>query len=464
MPLLISNTLTGRKEPFEPLDDPVRMYVCGMTPKDKPHAGHAFMFVHMDVIRRYLEHRGYAVRHIQNFTDIDDKIIARAAGLDRDPLEYAREMTGAYFDVMDRLHVRRAHEFPTVSGNIENIIAAVRELVENEHAYPTSEGVYFAVDTFEDYGKLSGRTEADVEAGARVEVDEAKRNPRDFALWKFAKDGEISWDSPWGRGRPGWHIECSTMIRHTLGDQIDIHGGGADLIFPHHENEIAQAEAGTDREPFVKHWAHTGLMLTGSEKMAHSLGNFTTVESLFEEFAPDVLRLYFLSVHYRSPLNFSREPLRQSAAGYDRMLGFMRALGRSEGGDPDADVQLAQRQRDADGDFHLAMDDDFNAPRALAALFDFGREINRLASAASAEAVGAAQAELIRLLGVLGVELVEPERAPADADPYIDLLVDVRTELREAKLWESADRIRAALDDLGVVLEDSPDGTTWRRG
>ena len=460
MTLAITNTLTGNKEPFKPLGDPVTMYVCGMTPKDRPHLGHAFMFVHMDVIRRYLEYRGYSVRHIQNFTDIDDKIIDRARAAGRDPLEWAREYTEAYFDVMDRLQVRRADEYPRVTDNIPAIIDDVQELIDAGHAYPTSTGVYFDAATFEDYGSLSGRTQEDGGAGARIEVDEEKRDPRDWALWKLDNESSVAWESPWGRGRPGWHIECSTMIRRTLGEQIDIHGGGADLIFPHHENELAQAEAATGHQPFASYWTHTGLVLTDGEKMAHSLGNFTTTADVLTSVPPEVLRLYLLGVHYRSTLQFSPDAIEQTRAGYERLLTVTRARGgnvNGDGTDLNSEV-MAVRQA-----FKSAMNDDFNAPRAIGALFDFGRAINRLAPTSSSDDVEKAQGILTSLLGVLGIELREPDAASDDATPFINLLVRVRRQLREAKQWGLADQIRDDLVALDVVIEDTPDGTDWRR-
>ena len=464
MTLTITNTRTGKKEAFKPLGDPVTMYVCGMTPKDRPHLGHAFMFVHMDVIRRYLEYRGYAVRFIQNFTDIDDKIIDRARAAGRDPLDWAREYTEAYFEVMDRLQVRRADEYPLVTANIPAIIDDVQELIDLEHAYPTSTGVYFDASTFEGYGALSGRTEEDGAAGARIEVDEEKRDPRDWALWKLDNESSVAWDSPWGRGRPGWHIECSTMIRRTLGERIDIHGGGADLIFPHHENELAQAEAATGQQPFVSYWTHTGLVLTDGEKMAHSLGNFTTTADVLTNVPPGVLRLYLLGVHYRSPLQFSLAAIEQTRAGYNRLLAVTRAQG---GIDVSAETSVGELDREAATArqaFEAAMDDDFNAPRAIGALFDLGRAINRLAPTSPSEDVQQAQNVLTNLLGVLGIELCEPDTASDDATPFIDLLVHVRRQLREARQWELADKIRDDLAALDVVLEDTPDGTVWRRG
>ncbi len=464
MTLAITNTLTGKKEPFKPLGDPVTMYVCGMTPKDRPHLGHAFMFVHMDVIRRYLEYAGYTVRHIQNFTDIDDKIIDRARAADRDPLDWSREYTEAYFEVMDRLRVRRAHEYPLVTANIPGIIEDVQELINAGHAYPTSTGVYFDAATFEDYGALSGRTEEDGAAGARIAVDEEKRDPRDWALWKLDDESSVAWDSPWGRGRPGWHIECSTMIRRTLGEQIDIHGGGADLLFPHHENELAQAEAATERQPFVSYWTHTGLVLTDGEKMAHSLGNFTTTADVLTDVPPDVLRLYLLGVHYRSTLQFSMEAIEQTRTGYQRLLAVTRAQGGVDVSRETSAAELDSEAATARQAFDAAMDDDFNAPRAIGALFEFGRAINRLAPGCSAADVAKAQGTLTSLLGALGIELHEPDAASDDATPFIDLLVNLRQQLREARQWELADNIRDDLGALGVAVEDKPDGTVWRRG
>ncbi len=437
------------------------MYVCGMTPKDAPHVGHGYMFVHMDVIRRYLEYRGYKVRHLQNFTDIDDKIIDRARALGRDPLVYAEEMTQAYFDVLDRLRVRHADQFPTVSDSIADIVAAVQNLIDRGFGYQTSQGVYFSVPEFSPYGTLARRGEdVGVEAGARVEVDPEKDDPRDFALWKLAPDDEIGWDSPWGRGRPGWHIECSTMVQTALGNQIDIHGGGADLIFPHHENEIAQAEAGSGEAPFVKYWLHTGLVQTEGEKMAHSAGNFTTIADVLDVVEPDVLRLHFLSVHYRTAMAFSLDTVRQSAAAYERLLGFMRARGGDDSGDTET---LAEAVRAARSEFESAMDDDFNAPRAIGGLFELGRSINRAAPTATPEAVGEARQTLRDLLGVVGIELHETAADAADAAPYIELLIEMRSALREARQWELADHVRDRLAELDVVLEDGLEGTEWRR-
>lgn len=431
-----------------------------MTPKERPHIGHAFMFVQMDIIRRYLEYRGYSVYHVQNFTDIDDKIIDRAIAAGCDPLEWSREQTDAYFEAMGRLHILNAHEFPRVTESIDGIVEHIQELVLSGHAYKTSTGVYFDVTTFETYGRLSGRTEEDGLAGARVQVDDEKRNARDWALWKLDADGAIGWESPWGRGRPGWHIECSTMIRHSLGDQIDIHGGGLDLVFPHHENEIAQAEAATNCSPFVSYWTHTGLVLTDGEKMAHSLENFTAVADILTTVAPDVLRLHLLSVHYRSTLNFSPAALEQSQAAYMRLLAVRKSRGldvATDGTNLEKEIAAARHA------FENAMDDDFNAPRAIGTIFDFGHTINRLAPRVTREAVENAQAVFEELLSVVGIELHEADGTATDADLYIDMLVQVRRQLREAKQWALADQIRDGLTDLGVMLEDTPDATVWRR-
>ena len=430
-----------------------------MTPKDHPHLGHAFMFIQMDVIRRYLEYSGYSVHHVQNFTDIDDKIIDRAIKDGRDPMDWSREHTEAYFDVMDRLKVLRAHEFPRVTESIPEIIRDVQKLIQAGHAYTTSTGVYFDAGSFPTYGELSGRNSDDGSAGARVAVDEEKRDVRDWALWKIDSTGPIGWESPWGRGRPGWHIECSTMIQETLGSHIDIHGGGIDLVFPHHENEIAQAEAVTQESPFVSYWTHTGLILTEGEKMAHSLGNFTTVTDVLSHVTPDVLRLYLLSVHYRAPLNFSSQTLQQTQTGYERLLGVLRTHGQDESTDNNVLFQSGLEVRET---FESAMNDDFNTPRAIGSIYEFGRTINRLAPTSSATNVTEAKNVFIELLEVLGIALHEPETNSSNIEPYINMLVTVRQQLREANKWDLADQIRDDLAELGVIIEDTADGPDWR--
>jgi cysteinyl-tRNA synthetase len=515
MSVRIYSTLTGREDALVPLhpDGVLRMYVCGMTPKFHPHVGHARLFVAMDVIRRYLQFRGYSVNYVQNFTDVDDKIIERAAREHRGAQATATEYIDSYFEVMDRLNIGRADAYPMVTAYMERIVEFIAGLVETGHAYTSGEAqdgdVWFSVASFPGYGKLSKRDLNSQLVAARKELEPGKRDPRDFALWKHARQGEPSWPSPWGRGRPGWHIECSAMIRETLGDQIDIHGGGADLIFPHHENEIAQSESLTDKDPLVQHWAHAGLVVlagrddgangdgdgsagrTGASvnagvnavKMAHSAENFTTLASILEIYAPMDVRYFLLATHYRSSLTFALEAddgARSRVRGIEDARAAMGRLRRALGDEPLAlDGPLNQLTVDA---FTTAMDADFNTPDALAVLFDLARDINTRRShspvpneAASSGALAMDNAPvstredldrlrrtLVRLLDVLGLSLdVRP--AEASAAPYIDLLLDVRHQLRDAKQWALADAIRTRLADLGVVVEDTPGGeSAWR--
>jgi len=457
----ITSTLSGQKEDFEVSGRPVRMYVCGMTPKYHPHVGHARVFVAADILRRYLEYRGYEIVHVQNFTDVDDKIIARAQVDGITPAEAARRYSDSYFEVMDRLNVLRAHHYPTVTGSMDAIIDYVQGLIERGFAYPAEGDVYFEVDKFEAYGQLSGRTEEGQLTGVRVELEPGKKDPRDFALWKRAKPGEPSWPSPWGPGRPGWHIECSAMVRETLGDQIDIHGGGRDLIFPHHENELAQSEAYTDVHPFVRYWAHAGLVTTGSEKMAHSLENFTTIASVLDVYEPMAVRMFLLQTHYRSSILYTRDALDNAVKALDRLRGALEGFAGAA-----ADAEAPSWAREARAAFERAMDDDFNTPGALGALFDLVREINRRRAAGEpAGEVAAAQWTLQALAAVLGLQIDAPQSAAdgEDAGPFIELLLVTRRQLREAKQWALADEIRDRLRDLGVVVEDRPDGAVWRR-
>jgi cysteinyl-tRNA synthetase len=450
--ITISNTLSGQKEPFEPPGPIVSMYVCGMTPKFHPHVGHARMYVAVDVIRRYLEYRGYRVTHVQNFTDIDDKIIERGRAEGISASAAADKYTHSYFEAMQALNVRPAHLYPTVTGSMTAIIQFVEALLELGHAYSTNGNVYFSVEQFPEYGKLSGRTAEGQLAGARKELEPGKRDPRDFALWKAAKRGEPAWDSPWGRGRPGWHIECSAMVRESLGEQIDIHSGGRDLIFPHHENEIAQSEARTGKVPFARYWLHVGLVTTAGEKMSHSLENFTTVQEVVRRYDPMALRLYLLSTHYRSPLAFGEEALIDKASALERLR---RALeGFEDSSASEAQWVVGYREQ-----FLRAMDDDFNSAGGLGVLFDLARDINRRRGS---EDAAAGQAMLLELAQVLGLDLRPPQIAPVVAEPFIDLLVRIRSQLREARQWALADRIRDELHTLGVVVEDRPGEAVWR--
>jgi cysteinyl-tRNA synthetase len=453
--LRIWNTLSGTKEEFLPSGDPVRMYVCGMTPKYHPHVGHARLFLSADVIHRVLERFGYRVRHIQNSTDIDDKIIVRAGLQGTSAAEVARQYSDSYFDAMARLGVRLADEYPTVTGSMPQIVAYVQTLVDKGFAYPAEGDVYFDVDRFPEYGKLSGRTEESGMIGVRKELEPGKHNPRDFALWKRAKPGEPSWPSPWGDGRPGWHIECSTMVRETLGDQIDLHCGGADLIFPHHENEIAQSEAFTGCAPFARYWAHIGLVMTGSEKMSHSLENFTTIQDVLAKYEPDAVRLYLMQTHYRSPMVFSEDGLIDAT----RSLRTLRAAY----GDPDepasgesaAATSLVER-------FDRFLSDDFNTSGAIGVLFDTAHEVNRVGGAGpDGQALRAVFREMIAALGI-PLLAEQPQREDLSAAPFIELLLETRAALRAERQWALADRIRDGLGKAGVALEDGPEGTSWR--
>ena len=462
MNLALYDTRQRRKVLFAPRSTPATMYLCGMTPKAAPHIGHARLFVVADVFRRYLSWRDVPLTYVQNFTDVDDKIIERARERGEEPLAYARRMTAAYFEVMEALNVQPADHYPRVTEHMEAIIRVISGLLERGAAYVVGGDVYFAVDAFPAYGRFSGRVEEGVEAGRRIEVDAQKRNPRDFALWKAAAPGEPAWDSPWGPGRPGWHIECTSMVFELLGPQIDLHAGGADLIFPHHENEIAQSEAYSGQAPFAHHWLHIGLLMAGSEKMAHSLNNYTTVASLLEQYPAEALRLYLLSVHYRSPMTFAPEHIAAQSRGLDRLV---HAIQHEAAGDAqEMDAVAAQSRRRFTG----AMDDDLNTAAALGVLYDLAREINRAADEAPAAALGQAQETLKELAGVLGVDLAAvaarlASRQVGAAEPFLDLLLDVRRSLRDERLYALADLIRDRLAADGITLEDRADGTAWRR-
>ena len=431
------------------------MYICGVTPYAATHVGHALSYVAFDVLRRYLEYLGYEVRHVQNFTDVDDKIIQKANEQGIDPQALADGFIDDFFRSMDALNVQRAHVYPRATQEMIPIVETIGSLVDKGYAYPSGGDVYFRVTRSQEYGKLSHRTLDGMIAGARVEVDEKKEHPMDFVLWKGAKPGEPSWDSPWGPGRPGWHIECTSMAMTYLGASLDIHGGGQDLIFPHHENEIAQSEASTGVMPFSRYWVHNGLLQLGEDKMSKSLGNLVTVSQALEEHSPDSLRLYFLSSHYRSPLSYSGE----GAAAMERSAERLRhALRQGQQEDKDQLDPGAFQER-----FLAAMDDDLNTPRALAALFDLSREVNRARD--DGRAIGWAQDTLRNLGGILGLTFEERDLAGQDrlaAKPFIDLLLATRDELRKAKQYDLADRIRQGLDEHGVILEDTPQGTQWQ--
>ena len=450
----IHNTLSGKTEDFEALDGKVNMYVCGITPYSASHIGHAMMSVIFDVVRRYLEFKGYDVRHIQNFTDIDDKMILAANSTGIDVADLAESNIADYLAEMDALNVARAHEYPRATAEIGKITEIIAKLIEKGYAYPVAGDVYFRVNRDEDYGKLSHRDLDGLIAGARVEVDERKEDAMDFALWKSQKPGEPAWDSPWGMGRPGWHIECSAMAIKYLGSSIDIHGGGRDLIFPHHENEIAQSESFTDEVPFSRFWMHNGMLRLGEDKMSKSIGNIITVGEALSSYSPDALRLFFLSSHYRAPLLYTEANVAGQERALERLKNAVRPASAASVGST-IDVSPAKAQ------FVEAMDDDFNTPRALAAMFELAREINR-GKDEGADVLGA-QDTLRELSGVLGISL-DKTAETSGAGPFVQMLVNVRTELRAARQFDIADSIRDRLSELGVTIEDTPEGTEWRIG
>ncbi|MBK9131284.1 MAG: cysteine--tRNA ligase [Gammaproteobacteria bacterium] len=479
--LQIYNSLTRRKEPFRPIKPGVvRMYVCGMTVYDYCHIGHARVMVVFDVVARYLRSRGYDVTYVRNITDIDDKIIRRAT----ERGESIGQLTDFFIQAMNEdaaaLGVLPPDQQPRATTSIDDIKAMIGVLVEKGYAYAAANGdVYYDVSKFTSYGRLSGKKLEDLRAGERVAIGEAKDDPLDFVLWKAAKPGEPSWESPWGPGRPGWHIECSAMSTRCLGDHFDIHGGGMDLMFPHHENEIAQSEAATGH-PFVNVWMHNGFVQIDEQKMSKSLGNFFTVREVLKRYKPEVVRFFIVSSHYRSPLNYSDQNLDNARAALDGFYLALRGLipsdttGEGEG-------YVAR--------FEAAMDDDFNTPEALAVLNELRTEINRAKAAGNSAHANALGGVLIRLgtgLGLqqqkpedylksgagvsVGVEAAKlsittypPEVKIQTGDAKINELVTQRIEARSRKDWAEADRVRKELDALGVILEDGPQGTTWRR-
>ncbi len=464
MSLKVYNTLSRQKEEFEPLDPhQVTMYVCGPTVYDNAHVGHAMSSLVFDIIRRYLEYAGYGVRHVMNYTDVDDKIIMRAQYEEVDALELAERYITQYSQYLANLNILPASAYPRVSTEMENIIRVVKGLIDKGYAYEVEGDVYFRVAKDDDYGKLSRRKLDDMESGSRIDVDSRKESPMDFALWKAAKPGEPSWESPWGKGRPGWHIECSVMSLEHLGDQIDIHGGGNDLIFPHHENEIAQSESYTGKQ-FAKYWLHNGMMQLSGEKMSKSLGNLVTIGDFLDKHEPDVLRMMVLNSSYRSPLSFSDEVIEQTARALDRLRGGLRPAFPEASGAPEEVLQsLSDQVEKTRKGFMDSMDDDFNSAGALGHMFDLVRSINqaRDASATPAE-LKDAQELLEEFGGVLGLNMSAAAEGDTGAGPFVDLLLEIRKELRKEKLWALSDKVRDDLKALGVLVEDTKDGTSWR--
>lgn len=459
--LQVYNTLSKQKEIFTPIEPgKVRMYVCGMTVYDLCHLGHARVMVVFDVITRYLRHRGYDVTYVRNVTDIDDKIIARA----NENGEPFHALTARFIEAMhedsDALGVLPPDIEPKATDSIPEIIAMVQTLIDKGHAYVGDNGdVYYDVSSFAGYGKLSGKDVADLRAGERIAVNEAKSDPLDFVLWKAAKPGEPAWASPWGEGRPGWHIECSAMSTHELGDHFDIHGGGMDLTFPHHENEIAQSEGATGH-PFVNYWLHNGFVRINEEKMSKSLGNFFTVREILARYQAEVVRYFILTSQYRSPLNYDEEHLENAKGALTRFYTALRGLPDAQ---PAAGGELEAR-------FDAAMDDDFNTPEALAVLFDLTRSVNKAKEEGSADAAPLG-ALLKQLAGVLGLLQGDPEAYLQGGEnegglsaAQVEALIAARNQARAERNWGEADRLRDELNAANIVLEDGAGGTTWRRG
>jgi cysteinyl-tRNA synthetase len=462
MTLRIYNTQSRTVEPFETIEPGVvRMYVCGVTPYAKAHIGHAMSSIVFDVIKRYLTYRGYTVRHVTNFTDIDDKIIARANREGISPDELTEQMIAEWHRETAALNVLPADLYPRATQEVDRIITMIEELIRQGFAYECEGDVYYRVRAFEEYGKLSHRSLDDLLSGARIEIDERKEDPLDFALWKAAKPGEPWWESPWGKGRPGWHIECSAMCSHHLGGLVDIHGGGADLIFPHHENEIAQSEAALQQEPFARYWVHNGLLQLGGEKMSKSIGNLVAVDELIAQKRTAAFRVLVLQSHYRAPLTFTDDGLEAAQRGLDRIRAALNPAAIATDSVP-LQPGIADETR---AEFEAAMDDDFDTPKAMAAIFNLARAINRSAgNPDSAEALEASRQTLQSLLDVLGIAPdADEESEMIGAAPFIDLLLRIREQLRAGKHWAEADTIRNGLNELGIRIEDGPEGATWRQ-
>mgnify|MGYP001337767217 CR=1 FL=1 len=465
MSIQVYNTLTQRKEIFEPLEGRrVKMYVCGPTVYNYIHVGNARPAVVFDTVRRYLEYRGYEVLYVSNFTDVDDKLIKASKELGEEVPVLAERFIKAYFEDIEALGCRRANVHPRVTETMDEIIEFIQRLMEKGYAYESDGDVYFRTRRFKEYGKLSHQSIEDLQLGARIEIGEKKEDPLDFALWKAAKPGEIYWDSPWGKGRPGWHIECSTMAKKYLGEQIDIHAAGQDLIFPHHENEIAQTEALTGK-PFAKYWMHVGYIKIDNEKMSKSLGNFVLVHDLLKEVEAKVVRFFILSHHYHYPMNFSREGLEDAKAGLERLEiayhNLHHRLQASTNLTEDDAEQLGKLAALRDK-FIAVMDDDFNTANAISVLFELAKDANTyLRKKATSEKVLREYIALFEELGsVLGLEF----KVEQLTDERIEELIRKREEARKNRDFQTADRIRDQLRELNVIIEDTPQGTRWRRG
>ncbi|WP_066321226.1 cysteine--tRNA ligase [Bacillus sp. FJAT-29814] len=466
MAIQLYNTLTRKKETFVPLEEgKVKMYVCGPTVYNYIHIGNARPAIVFDTVRRYLEYRGYDVNYVSNFTDVDDKLIRAANELHSDVPTIANRFIEAYFEDVSALGCKKADVHPRVMENMDIIIDFISQLVEKGYAYESEGDVYFRTRSFEEYGKLSHQSIDDLQVGARIEVGEKKQDDLDFALWKAAKEGEIFWDSPWGPGRPGWHIECSAMAKKYLGETIDIHAGGQDLTFPHHENEIAQSEA-LSGKTFARYWMHNGYINIDNEKMSKSLGNFVLVHDIIKQINPQVLRFFMLSVHYRNPINYSQELLESTTAALERLKTSYQNLKHRR----EASANLTQNNQEwlekikaHRDEFIDAMDDDFNTAKAISVLFELSKLANYylIEKNTAIEVIDAFTAQFEELFAVLGLTLEQQEEL---LDEEIDALIEQRIQARKNRNFQLADQIRDQLKDMNIILEDTPQGTRWKRG
>lgn len=463
MALVLYNTLTRKKEPFEPLQKgKVGIYVCGVTVYDQSHLGHAKSAINFDVIVRHLRHKGYEVKHVTNFTDVDDKIIKRANELGIEPLELSQSMIDEYFRDMDALKIRRASIYPRASETMPDIIQMIKGLIDKGYAYESQGSVYFSVGKAKVYGRLSGQSLDQMEAGARVEAGEDKRDPMDFALWKAAKPAEISWDSPWGKGRPGWHIECSAMCLKHIGKTVDIHGGGTELVFPHHENEILQSEAYND-VPFVRYWVHNGLLTLDQEKMSKSLKNFFLIKDILKKFSPEVVRFYILNASYRQPLDYTEKSLAESGKALERLQNTydaLKAAEKSAAGNDDAQELCVKCWKQ----FEERMDDDISTREAIAVMYDLSREANKLLGERRLSEKGIDN--LVKVFKDFNdlVDVMRTEKtAESTGDAKIDQLVAAREDARKRRDFAEADRIRKELAEMDIEIQDTKDGAVWKR-
>ncbi len=479
--LQVYNTLSGKKEEFTPIEEgKVRMYVCGLTVQNYSHVGHIRSVVNYDVIRRYLEYKGYDVYFVQNFTDINEKIVARAREEEMSPSELAEKYTRAYLEDIARMNIKTADAYCTATVNIEQMINIIEQLMERGYAYESEGNVYFSVEKFPDYGKLSGRNIEEMDAGSRVNVKEDKKHPLDFALWKKVKDDDVKvWDSPWGPGWPGWHIECSTMAGKFLGHKIDIHGGGTDLIFPHHENEIAQSEACFGEKPFVKYWLHNGTIDLSGEKMSKSLGNFYTTREVLDKYSADILRYFLITKHYHSPVEFSYEEMDKAEISFKKIRNTRNDVHQITEQIPDKsdssfEIKSFLNKIDSfEEAFFAAMDDDFNTARALGELHNFTGEINSLINSPDFQiteetrfVLKKAEDKLNTVLEILGFSTGQKKAAASEQEQLneelISYILDLREQARREENWSLADSIREDLSQRGIKVKDTSHGPTWK--